>query len=161
MKRLILSAMLVLAPLSLSAFAQETAIDAIGQEASRLEAELGKYKDSSPEAADTLVKLIDLYHTNARAFGLIRAGQKFTASHPKDPRHQTVMLKLIDGLEVMSRNRDLTVACRQFLTKYPKAGQRKDIAQRLAYTLDKLNERVDAALVYRLLWEMQPKARGS
>jgi len=143
-----------------TSYAQETKVDEIGQQASQLEAELGKYKDTSPEAADTLVKLVDLYHSHARAFGLIRAGQKFTASHPGDPRHQAVMLKLIDGLEAMSRNRDLTVACRQFMAKYPKAPQRKDVAQRLAFTLDKLNERVDAAKVYRSLWEMQPAAAG-
>lgn len=161
MKRFLCSmAFFVAAGLFATAFTQESKVDEIGQQASQLEAELGKYKDTSPEAADTLVKLVDLYHAHARAFGLIRAGQKFTASHPNDPRHQAVMLKLIDGLEAMSRNRDLTVACRQFLAKYPKAPQRKDIAERLAFTLDKLNERVDAAKVYRSLWEMQPSAAG-
>ncbi|MCA9175308.1 MAG: tetratricopeptide repeat protein [Planctomycetales bacterium] len=135
-------------------------VDEVGREAAKLEAELGKFKDTSPEAADALVKLVELYHQHARAFGLIRAGQKFSSSHPADPRHHDVMLKLIDGLEAMSRSRDLTVACRQFLQKYPQSPLRRDVAQRLAATLDKLNERVDAAKVLQRLWEEQPNAAG-
>src|SRR5437868_2387219 len=90
--------------------AQEPQTDKVSQEAGKLEAELGKFKDTSPEAADILVKLVDVYHADARAFGLIRAGQKFVAAHPTDARHKAVMLKLIDGLEAMSRNKDLVVA---------------------------------------------------
>ena len=52
-------------------------IDAISQEATRLEGELGKFKDSSAEAADVMVKLVDLYHQHGRLFGLIRVAQRF------------------------------------------------------------------------------------
>lgn len=135
----------------------EPSVDKVGRQAVALEAELGKYKDTSPEAADTLVQLVDLYHAHGRAFGLIRAGQKFASSHPSDPRHEAVMLKLIDGLEAMSRSRDLTVACRQYLQKYPQSQQLVDISLRLARTLDKLNERPAAAKVYRDLWNRAPQ----
>ncbi|QDU92957.1 tetratricopeptide repeat protein [Lignipirellula cremea] len=136
------------------------AVDKVSQQATQLEAELGKYKDTSPEAADVLVKLVDLYHSDGRVFGLIRAGQRFAASHPEDKRHQEVMLKLIDGLEAMSRNRDLTVACRQFLVRYPTSPQRADITRRLAYTLEVMNERTPAAEAYRDLWNLQPNANS-
>ena len=138
----------------------EAKVDVVGQQAAALEAELGKFKDTSPEAADTLVKLVNLYHEHGRAFGLIRAGHKFTSSHPGDPRHQAVMLQLIDGLEAMSRDRDLTVACRQFLQKHPKSPQSSDISLRLARTLDQLKERPDAAKVYAKLWGRAPNANG-
>ncbi len=87
-------------------------LDEVSQQAAKLEADLNKYKDSSPEAAELLVKLTDLYHQHGRAFGLIRAGQRFAAAHPSDPRNQAVMLKLIDGLEAMSRHKELTVSIR-------------------------------------------------
>ena len=51
--------------------AQPVKEDAIGKQASRLEAELGRLKDTSAEAANTLVKLVDLYHADGRCFGLI------------------------------------------------------------------------------------------
>ena len=73
-------------------------LDAVSQEAAKFEADLNKFKDTSPEAGELLVKLTDLYHQHGRVFGLIRAGQRFSATHPGDPRNQAVMLKLIDGL---------------------------------------------------------------
>ena len=81
-------------------------LDAVSQEAAKLEADLNKFKDSSPEAGELLVKLTDLYHLHGRVFGLIRSGQRFSASQPGDPRNQAVMLKLIDGLEAMSRHKN-------------------------------------------------------
>ena len=59
--------------------AQEPKIDDISQQATKLEAELGKYKDTSPEAADTMAKLAELYHVNGRVFGLIRVANRFVA----------------------------------------------------------------------------------
>ena len=79
-------------------------IDPVSEQAAPLEGELGKYKPTTPEAAEVMVKLIDLYHEHGRVFGLIRVAQTFVATQPNDARHQTVMLKLIDGLQVMSRN---------------------------------------------------------
>ena len=67
-------------------------IDAISQQATRLEGELGKFKDSSAEAADVMVKLVDLYHQHGRLFGLIRVAQRFVTSHSTDKRHHDVLL---------------------------------------------------------------------
>lgn len=135
-------------------------LDAVSREAAKLEADLNKFKDTSPEAAELLVKLVDMYHQHGRVFGLIRAGQRFAAAHPNDPRHQAVMLKLIDGLEVMSRHKELTVSIRQFLQKYPQAPQNVDLEARLAKALDLLNDRPKAAEAYRAMWQRQPNANG-
>lgn len=133
---------------------------AVSREAARLEAELGKYKDSAPEAGETLFKLVELYHGNALGFGLVRAGQRFVAAHPQDPRHPAVMLKLLDGLEVLSRHREFTVIARQFLTRYPQAAECPAIEERLAYTLEKMNEKLQSAEVYRSRWQRQPDING-
>src|SRR5262245_33156269 len=69
-------------------------VDVIGQQAATLEAELGKFKDTSPEAAEAMVKLVDLYHADGRLFGLVRVAEKFVGAHPTDARHPAVMLKL-------------------------------------------------------------------
>src|SRR5690349_21416228 len=76
--------------------------DEVTRAASALESELTKYKNTTPEAAEVMVKLIDLYHKHGRLFGLVRTGQSFVNAHPQDPRHKDAMLKLIDGLEAMS-----------------------------------------------------------
>ncbi|MBC7822137.1 MAG: hypothetical protein IAG10_35075, partial [Planctomycetaceae bacterium] len=135
-------------------------LDAVSQEAAKLEADLNKFKDTSPEAGELLVKLTDLYHQHGRVFGLIRAGQRFAASHPADPRNQVVMLKLIDGLEAMSRHKELTVSIRQFIQKYPTAPQNAELEERLAKALDKLGDRAKAAETYRAMWQRQPNANG-
>ncbi|TXT19336.1 MAG: hypothetical protein FD138_4347, partial [Planctomycetota bacterium] len=135
-------------------------LDAVSQEAAKLEADLNKFKDTAPEAAEVLVKLADLYHQHGRAFGLIRAGQRFSAAHPSDPRNQPVMLKLIDGLEAMSRHKELTVSIRQFIQKYPTAPQVIELEERLAKALDKLGERQKAGETYRSLWNRQPNVNG-
>lgn len=135
-------------------------LDAVSQEAAKLEADLNKFKDTSPEAGELLVKLTDLYHQHGRVFGLIRAGQRFAATHPADPRNQAVMLKLIDGLEAMSRHKELTVSIRQFIQKYPQAPQNVELEERLAKALDKLGDRAKAAETYRAMWQRQPNANG-
>lgn len=147
------------AVLPLSAFAQQK-LDDVSKEASRLEGELGKYKDTAPEAGAALVKLTDLYHTHGRAFGLVRAAQRFTAAQPTDPRHPKIMLQLMDGLEALTRNKEFAVNARQFLTRYPKAKECPDVEIRLAYTLEKLDEKARAAAVYRDCWNRQPNAKG-
>ncbi len=135
-------------------------LDAVSQEAAKLEADLNKFKDTSPEAGELLVKLTDLYHLHGRVFGLIRAGQRFSAAHPGDPRNQAVMLKLIDGLEAMSRHKELTVSIRQFIQKYPTAPQNVELEERLAKALDKLGDRAKAAETYRAMWQRQPNVNG-
>ncbi|MED5401300.1 MAG: hypothetical protein VX669_12995, partial [Planctomycetota bacterium] len=81
-------------------------VDAVSQQATSLEAELGKFKDTSSEAAEVMVKLVDLYHQHGRLFGLIRVAQRFVSSHPTDKRHHDVLLKLVDGLDAASRHSD-------------------------------------------------------
>ena len=131
----------------------QTQLDELSQQASQLEAELGKYNDATPEAADVMVKLTDLYHGDARLFGLVRIGNRFTSTHPKDPRHKGVMLKTIDGLQALSRNSDMIVACRQFLTQYPKAAECAAIEQRLANTLSRARDKKATAAAYHAIWK--------
>ncbi|MFP6764821.1 MAG: hypothetical protein VB858_14440, partial [Planctomycetaceae bacterium] len=140
--------------------AQEATVDDVSQEATRLEAELGKYRDSAPEAGNALFALTELYHGHGRAFGLVRAAHRFTAAHPTDPRHAQVMLRLMDGLESLSRNKEFSVQARQFLTRYPKATQCPDVEARLAYTLEKMGEKERAAVAYRDRWHREPNTKG-
>ena len=126
--------------------------DAVNEEVGKLEAELGKYQDTAPEAADVMIKLANLYHEHARVFGLIRIGQRFISAHPNHPQHETVMLKLIDGLQVTSRNQDLVIVARQFLARYSKSAKAFEINVRLAETLDQLREWDDAAAAWHQVW---------
>ncbi|MDX1947008.1 MAG: tetratricopeptide repeat protein [Pirellulaceae bacterium] len=141
--------------LAVPAVAQEPA-DPIGQQAASLEAELGKYKDTSPEAADAMVKLVDLYHQDGRLFGLVRIAQQFVAAHPQDKRHPAVMLKLIDGQEALSRNKELSATIRQFLARYPAAAECGPLEIRLADSLIQLADRPRAAEACRAVWTRQP-----
>jgi TolA-binding protein len=135
---------------------QPAPLTAADQEASRLEIDLIRYKDSSPEAAEILVRLVDLYHANGRVFGLIRTSQKFLTVHAADKRHKAVMLKLIDALESLSRNQDLAAACRQFLERYPQEPESAGIEVRLARTLERMPERLRTATAWRAVWQRQP-----
>jgi len=130
----------------------QTTLDEISQQASQLEAELGKYNDATPEAADVMVKLTDLYHGDARLFGLVRIGNRFISTHPNDPRHEAVMLKTIEGLQALSRNSDLIVACRQFLVQHPKASECSKVEQLLADTLSRGRESKATAAAYHAIW---------
>lgn len=129
--------------------------DVVSQQAARLEAELGKYKDASPEAAEVMVKLINLYHAHGRTYGLARVGQQFTSAHPSDPRHKEVMLKLLDGLEALSRNKEFSAACRQFLSRYPQDPQCTAIEMRLADTLAQLDDPLRAGEACLVVWKRQ------
>ncbi len=129
--------------------------DEVSKQAALLETELGKYKESSPESAEALVKLVDLYHAGGRLFGLVRAGQQFTASHPNDPRHQSVMLKLIDGQEALSRDNDLASTIRQFLTRYPNAEEKNPLEVRLADAMRQLDDRMKSAAACRAIWNRE------
>ncbi|MHC4355851.1 MAG: hypothetical protein ACYS0H_24380, partial [Planctomycetota bacterium] len=154
--RFVVSAILACLPLVSFAAAQTAAIDDVSRQATRLEAELGKYKATSSRAGDTMVALVDLYYQNGRVFGLVRVAQKFVAAHPADGRHKDVMLKLIDGLQVTSRNEDFVAACRQFLTRYPSAPQCAAVEVRLARTLHLAKDKVATADAYRAIWRRQP-----
>ncbi len=104
-----------------------------------------------------MVKLVDLYHSDARVFGLVRIGNRFIATHPSDERHPQVMLKTIDALQAMSRNKDLIVACRQFLARYPKAPQCASVQRRLALVLDRGKDKKASAAAFHAVWKRQPK----
>jgi TolA-binding protein len=136
-----------------AAFAQTSEpLDDVSVEASRLEGEVGKYRDISPEAGEAMHKLTVLYHQHGRVFGLVRAAHRFVAAHSTDPRHADVMLKLMDGLEALSRYKEFTVIARQFLTRYPTAPQCVNVEERLAYSLEKLADKPAAAEAYRTRW---------
>lgn len=142
-------------------FAQDAApTDEVSQEATRLEGELGKYKDTAPEAGEALFQLSELYYTHGRLFGLVRSAQRFVSAHTSDPRHPAIMLKLLDGLEALSRHKEFTVIARQFLTRYPESEQCGDVEERLAYTLEKMDEKSDAAEAYRTRWRREKNASG-
>ena len=63
----------------------------LNQQLSQLESELGKYKDSSPDAAALMLKLADQYYQHGRALGLVRICQRFTTVQIKHPQHQQMM----------------------------------------------------------------------
>ena len=136
--------------------AQEPAVqDEVGKQAALMEAELGKFKDSTPEAAELMVKLSDLYYKDARLFGLVRVAQQFVSSHPTDARHRAMMLKLIDAQEGLSRNKDLSATIRQFISRYPTAPEVPALEIRLADSLQQLEERPKAAEACRAVWQRQ------
>lgn len=149
--------------MSASLLAQTKAVDQPGEvseedqraaeAAARMEAELGKYKDTTPEAADLMVQLVDFYHQHGQVFGLTRIGQRFISIHTTDPRHQAVMLKLIDGLEVAARNKELVATIRQFLQRYPDAPPAADLEIRLAATLEELMDYDGAGDAHRAVWK--------
>jgi TolA-binding protein len=129
--------------------------DAIMQKASKLEADLGKLKDTSPEAAALMLELVDLYHEHARVFGLIRVGQRLITSHPTHARHADVMLKLLDGLQAASRNKETVATARQFLLRYADNKACPQIEELLARTLDQLPDRLATADAYTTVWRRQ------
>ena len=126
----------------------------------QLEGDLSKLRDTSPEAADVMVKLVELYYTEGRVFGLIRTGQAFVTHHTSHPQHIAVMLRLVDGLLATSRNKELSALCRQFLTRYPddaKACQQIEIT--LATTLEQLDDRLRTAEAHEAIWTRQGPTR--
>lgn len=139
---------------SSTAWAQDK-LDEISRAASQLEAELGKFKDTAPQAADAMLQLVDLYHRDARIFGLVRIGNRFVTSHPNHSKHQEVMLQTLDGLQAMSRNQDFIVLCRQFLFRYPQAVVCADIELRLAETLAATGQAKEAAPAFHDVWSRQ------
>ncbi len=136
----------------------EKVIDDVSRQAMLLETELGKFKATTPEAADVMVKLAELYHANGRVFGLIRVTQRFVNAHPQDARHAAMMLKLIDGLEGVARNKEVSATCRQFLANYPEAPQCAEVEVRLADALQQMPNEYDATGdACRMVWKRQPQ----
>jgi TolA-binding protein len=135
-------------------------VDKVDQQVSQLEGELASYKDSSVEAAERMVKLVDLYYEHARVLGVARTAKKFVVAHPADPRHRAIMLKMIDALEILSRDGELEAACRQFIQKYPKDSANSDVGRRLAKSLFRANRVHDGAEVLASLWYRRANDAG-
>lgn len=136
--------------------AQTAQVDDVSRKASQLEAELGKLKDTTPEAADLMLQLVDMYYADGRVFGLIGIGEKFVGTHPTNPRHKEVMLKLIDGLQATSRNKELTAACRQFIGRYNEDPSVAKVEELLAVTLNQAPDRLRSAEAHEAVWRRQP-----
>ena len=128
-------------------------LSAINQRLSQLESELGKYKDSAPEAANLMLQLADEYYKHGRGLGLVRICQRFTQVHFNHPKHREMMLKLIDGQQVLSRNKELIVACRQHLERYGASAEAAAIEVRLADALDQTTDREAAAKAAEVVWK--------
>ena len=126
--------------------------DEVSQQASQLEASLGKYRDTSPEAGNVMVQLADLYFNNGRALGLVRVTQTFTTAHVSDARHEQMMLRLVDGLQVLSRNKDLVATCRQYLTRYATSGNARNVEILLADVLNDGKTVLEAADAAKAVW---------
>jgi TolA-binding protein len=133
---------------------QEAEIDPVSQKAADLEAQVRKLDTSSVEGANALLELVDLYHENARGFGLVRAGKTFVKTHRDHPRHKEVMLKLLDGQLILSRNEDIVSTSRQFLEFYGKDRAAAQVALYLAEVLDRQNKKMDAAKVFERAWRL-------
>ena len=131
-------------------------VDAVSQQATSLEAELGKFKDTSSEAAEVMVKLVDLYHQHGRLFGLIRVAQRFVSSHPTDKRHHDVLLKLVDGLDAASRHSDFIASARQWLERYPKDPAAAGLEIRLAAVLDRGSDRRVSGTAHEAVYRRSP-----
>lgn len=132
------------------AIAQDTSeVDKINQQAADLEARLSKSLETSPEAAQAMLELIDLYYEQGRVYGLVRTARQFINAHPQHPKHREVMLKLLDGEVANSRNDDILSTCRQFILRYPQDREAQQVQIRLARTLERMNQRRDAADAYR------------
>ena len=137
-----------------SAHGQEAEIDPVSQKAADLEAQVRKLDTSSVEGANALLELVDLYHENARGFGLVRAGKTFVKTHRDHPRHKEVMLKLLDGQLILSRNEDIVSTSRQFIEFYGKDRATAQVARQLAEVLERQNKKMDAAKVFERAWRL-------
>jgi len=129
------------------------AASANDEKINRLESELAKLADTSPEAADVMLQLIDAYYAEGRVFGIIRVGQTFTTAFVQHPQHKAVMLKLLDGFQAVSRNKETAALARQFLQRYPTDKSAAAVEQILAATLDQLDDRLRAAETYDAVWQ--------
>jgi TolA-binding protein len=127
--------------------------DKINQQLSQMESELGKFKDSTPEAAALMLQLAEQYYQHGRTLGLVRICQRFTQIHINHPQHPAMMLQLMDGQQVLSRNNDLIVSARQFLQRYPKSPKAAETEIRLADALHQTPDREAAADAAEIVWQ--------
>ena len=133
---------------------QNDTIDEVSRRAADLEGQVRKLDSSSVEGANALLELVDLYHGNARAFGLIRAGKAFVKVHRDHPRHKEIMLKLLDGQLMVSRNEDIVSTARQFLEFYDKDAAAAQVARELGEVLERQNKKMEAAKAFERAWRL-------
>ncbi|HEV3383313.1 MAG TPA: hypothetical protein VG097_00790, partial [Gemmata sp.] len=131
----------------------EGELDLIGKQAVALEAQLAKLSSSTKEGAELQLKLIDLYHENARPFGLIRTAQSFVGQNSAHPRHKDVLLKLIDGLQATGRNKELIATGRQFLLRHPTDPAGAEVERWMARLLRRSNDYVSTAAILEAHWK--------
>ena len=149
--------MLLVSSMFVPVFAQDEGLDKVSKRAADLEAQVRKLDASTVEGANVLLELIDLYHTNARGFGLIRAGKIFVKTHRDHPRHKEIMLKLLDGHLVLSRNEDIVSTARQFLEFYKKDGASQQVARDLGEVLARQNKKMESAKAFEQAWRLSGK----
>ena len=163
MRKLLLSSLLICGlALPLAARADEP-LDDVSAKAAQLESSLGKLRDTTPEAADLMVQLANLYQADGRVFGLIRVTETFVTKHSGGAEHREMMLKLIDGLLAMSRNKELVATCRQYLGRYSNDPQCARLEKIVATALEQLGDRQHAAEMCVGIWQRQkdtPDGRG-
>lgn len=143
--------------LSGTAFAADPAptpndVDVVTRQAAALEAKLARESSTSAAGAEVMLQLIDLYHANARPFGLVQVAQSFVTLHSGHPRHKEVMLKLMDGLTVVGRNKELIAVGRQFLARNPSDPAAAEIEEWLARLVRKANDNAGAAAIEEAHW---------
>ncbi|MDE0575597.1 MAG: tetratricopeptide repeat protein [Opitutales bacterium] len=151
------SLILLVSSIFVPVFAQDEGLDKVSERAADLEAQVRKLDASTVEGANVLLELIDLYHTNARGFGLIRAGKIFVKTHRDHPRHKEIMLKLLDGHLVLSRNEDIVSTARQFLEFYKKDGASQQVARDLGEVLARQNKKMESAKAFEQAWRLSGK----
>jgi TolA-binding protein len=132
--------------------ADDPAVDPVTKQAAQLEADLTRLRSTTGEAAEVMIKLVDLYYQHGRVFGLLRVGQNFVALHVSHPKHKDVMLKLVDGLVVTGRNKEAIATARQYLVRYPKDPGCADVERILAQLLSRGGEAAAAAGVNEGHW---------
>jgi hypothetical protein len=153
MRILAFSAFLLLASTGVFAVFQEGDVDAVTKQATVLESQLSKTRSTTAEAAEVMLKLIDLYHENGRVFGLVRVGQGFVALHTTHPRHKDAMVKVMDGLRVTGRNKELIATGRQFLVRYPADAASAEAEKLLGRLLTRTNETAAAVVLNEAVWK--------
>ena len=152
MRRIVLSLFAIAAGISL--LGADDPVDVTTKQATQLEAELAKLRSTTGEAAEVMLKLVDLYHKDGRVFGLIRVGQSFVALHVTHPRHKDVMLKVMDGLQVTGRNKEVVATGRQFLVRYPQDPAVADVERLMSQLLGRSNETAAAASINEARWRL-------
>ena len=118
-----------------------------------LEARLKETADSSPQAAELMLKLISLYSEDERVFGSIRTAGKFSRAQTAHPQRPEVMITLLQGYAITSRHDDLIALGRQFIEKYPDHALAATARDHLATSLDRTSRTAQAGRILAEGWQ--------